>query len=319
MDLTTLEGLVGRFFTGGLASRTSDTYSSAKCRYLEFCYKFGLSPLPLSEHVLCLFAAFLSKEGLRSQSIAVYLSGVRHLEICSGGTPERRDKWPRLQYVLRGIARSQVGTPHRLRLPITCSILSSLKNVWSQGDFQSRLLWAATCVGFFGFLRVGEFTVASEQHHPCIVFEDVAVDSHTHPSIIRLRLRHAKMDPFGKGVDVYLGASGSAVCPVTALLGFLAVRPLVTGQLFVWQDGKALSRSAFVAQLRVALRSAGIDDAGFSGHSLRIGAATAAAAAGIPDHTIKMLGRWQSEAYHLYIRTPRETLAGYSRLLGANC
>ena len=66
-------------------------------------------------------------------------------------------------------------------------------------------------------------------------------------------------------------------------------------------------------------RTAGIDDAGFSGHSLRIGAATAAAAAGIPDHTIKMLGRWQSEAYHLYIRTPRETLAGYSRLLGANC
>ena len=166
---------------------------------------------------------------------------------------------------------------------------------------------------------MGEFTVASEQHRPCIVFEDVAVDSHTHSSIIRLRLRHAKMDPFGKGVDVYLGASGSAVCPVTALLGFLAVRPLVTGQLFVWQDGKALSRSAFVAQLRGALRSAGIDDAGFSGHSLRIGAATAAAAAGIPDHTIKMLGRWQSEAYHLYIKTPRETLAGYSRLLGANC
>ena len=81
MDLTTLEGLVGRFFTGGLASRTSDTYLSAKRRYLEFCYKFGLSPLPLLEHVLCLFAAFLSKEGVCSQSIAVYLSGVRHLDL----------------------------------------------------------------------------------------------------------------------------------------------------------------------------------------------------------------------------------------------
>ena len=92
MDLTTLEGLVGRFFTGGLASHTSDTYSSAKRRYLEFCYKLGLSPLPLSEHVLCLFAAFLSKEGLHSQSIAVYLSGVCHLEICSGGTPCRKER-----------------------------------------------------------------------------------------------------------------------------------------------------------------------------------------------------------------------------------
>ena len=103
------------------------------------------------------------------------------------------------------------------------------------GLFSVSVVMGSDCVGFFGFLRVGEFTVASEQHHPCIVFEDVAVDSHTHPSIIRLRLRHAKMDPFGKGVDVYLGASGSAVCPVTALLGFLAVCPLVTGQLFVWQ------------------------------------------------------------------------------------
>ena len=56
-----------------ITSCTSDTYSSAKCFYLEFCYKFGLSPLPLSEHVLCLFAAFLSKEGLHSQSVAVYL------------------------------------------------------------------------------------------------------------------------------------------------------------------------------------------------------------------------------------------------------
>ena len=67
------------------------------------------------------------------------------------------------------------------------------------------------------------------------------------------------MDPFGKRVDIYLGASGSAVCPVTALLGFLAVRPSVTGQLFMWQDGKALSQLDFVAQLRLALRAAGID------------------------------------------------------------
>ena len=109
------------------------------------------------------------------------------------------------------------------------------------------------------------------------MLEDVAVDSHTHPSIIRLHFRYAKMDPFGKGVDIYLGASGSAVCPVMALLGFLAVRPSVMGQLFVWKDGKALLRPVFLAQLGVALRAAG-----FSGRSLRIGAATAVAVAGIP-------------------------------------
>lgn len=56
------------------------------------------------------------------------------------------------------------------------------------------------------------------------------------------------------------------------------------------------------------MRAAGVDDKSYSGHSFRIGAATAAAAADVPDHVIKMLGRWESLAYQLYVRTPRLAL-----------
>ena len=42
-----------------------------------------------------------------------------------------------------------------------------------------------------------------------------------------------------------------------------------------------------------------------------------AAACGIPDATIKMLGRWQSLAYSLYIRTPRVQLASIASRLAA--
>ena len=71
-----------------------------------------------------------------------------------------------------------------------------------------------------------------------------------------------------------------------------------------------------MTRLRRGLQAAGLEMSRFSGHSLRIGAATSAAAAGVPDHLIKMLGRWQSEAYQLYIRTPRESLLGVAQLIG---
>ena len=59
-----------------------------------------------------------------------------------------------------------------------------------------------------------------------------------------------------------------------------------------------------------------VDSTAYSGHSFRSGAATTAATQGISDTTIKMLGRWKSSAYQVYIKTPRKQLASYSRRLG---
>ena len=49
--------------------------------------------------------------------------------------------------------------------------------------------------------------------------------------------------------------------------------------------------------MREALRQAGVDASKFAGHSFRRGAATTALEKVISDATIKMLGRWRSEAY----------------------
>ena len=64
---------------------------------------------------------------------------------------------------------------------------------------------------------------------------------------------------------------------------YLAVRPPGDGQLFVWKNSQPLTRTTFVTCLRKGLQSAGLDMSQFSGHSLRIGAATSAAAVGVPD------------------------------------
>ncbi len=60
--------------------------------------------------------------------------------------------------------------------------------------------------------------------------------------------------------------------------------------------------------VRKALAAAGYVGAHYAGHSFRIGAATTAATQGLQDSLIKTLGRWESAAYTLYIRTPPEVV-----------
>ena len=66
------------------------------------------------------------------------------------------------------------------------------------------------------------------------------------------------------------------------------------------------------------MQTAGLDAHAFSGHSLRIGAATTAAAAGLPDWLIKAMGRWKSDAYLRYVRTPVDQVLAVSGKLASS-
>ena len=110
---------------------------------------------------------------------------------------------------MRGIRRTQAeaGIQPRTRLPITPQVLSAIYSYLPRSP-DSVMIWAACCIGFFGFLRSGEFTVPSlEEYDPSVhlSLSDIALDSHTHPSILRIRLKQSKMDPFRLGVDIYMG------------------------------------------------------------------------------------------------------------------
>ena len=173
MDIPTLEGLARELCTCGLSSGTVTSYTSAQRRYVAFCDTLNLLRLPLSERVLCLFVAYLTHQGLAHQSIITYLFGVRNLAIASGA---ERDQMPRFQLVLRGVARNSSHRNGRSNcLPITGSIMHRLAGVWSSQDFEFCLMWAATCVGYFGFMRVGEFTAVDSAPPNILMSEGLSI------------------------------------------------------------------------------------------------------------------------------------------------
>ena len=182
------------------------------------------------------------------------------------------------------------------------------------------MLWAACCLCYFGFLRAGEITVPSESAYDPgehLNFSDIAVDSISNPSMLKVKIKASKTDPFRQGVDIFIRKTDNKLCLIAAILAYLAKRGNHKGMLFHYEDKKLLSRDRFVISVRYALTIAGVDCKSYSGNSSHIGAATAAGKCGLPPATIQTLGRWESSAYLLYIRMSREELVGVSKLIGS--
>ncbi len=152
---------------------------------------------------------YLAQSGLRLTSIQTYMAAIRHMHIEAGLDPPAREQWHQVNYVLRGIRRAQSTTHRRTRLPVTADVMRAIQGaVFSpareRSELEGHLLWAACGLGFFGFLRSGEFTVKDPRHEAPLLASDMAVDSHSHPATIRLHIQKAKSDPFGKGIFIFL-------------------------------------------------------------------------------------------------------------------
>lgn len=229
-----------------------------------------------------------------------------------------------VKLVQRGIAKlhSVSHSSHHTRLPITPNILRGIKASWSQQQYEldKIMLWAALCTGFFGFFRLGEITApTSTTYDPRahLTFDDISVDDVANPKSISILIKRSKTDQLGVGAVVNLARTDRDLCPVAALLAYIAARGDKQGPLFLFKDGRYLTQSSLTLHLRQALSQTGLDPSCYAGHSLRIGAATTAASSGMQDSTIKALGRWRSSAYQRYIRRPSTDLAAASTNLAS--
>ena len=258
------------------------------------------------------FATLLANDSLHHPSIKVYLSGVRSLHI-DNGLPDPLVNCLQLQRLLRGIKCVQGSSPSK-HLPITIDLLKVIQRSLDLNSRNHVMFWAACCIGFFGFPRAGEFTTNQPFDTSIhLAVSDVQADALMDPSCFKINIKCSKTVPFRMGCDIYLGQGNSVICPVVAIGNFLALCGPSPGKLFFYADGRPLTRQ-LSSTVQSILHSAGYPGL-YSGHSFRIGAATTAAARGIPDHLIKTLGRWSSNAYQLYIQTPVGSLTQVSSQL----
>lgn len=317
---------VNELLNRSIADSTRTVYNSAFDSYRKFIDMNNIGDStdlpPVSEDLLIQFVAHCYKNlQLAYTTIKLYLTGIKFKYIVAGvpspfydpaGTGSGENLL-RLQMVLKGVQRS-TSCKSRTRLPITRDIIQVLSSRLQLGffsDFVDKMLETACIVAFYAFLRCGEFTCKSSfDPSSNLSIQDVSFQE----DYAVLYLKQSKTDPFRKGVSIQLHCVGSPLCPRCHLQKYMRLRTCVfnnwsaSDSLFVNEQGEPLSRVEFIRLLRNVLSACGFNATCYSGHSFRSGAATTAASAKIEDHLIKVMGRWSSDSYCRYIKTPSTTL-----------
>lgn len=281
----------------GIAPSSRLSYSSALRSYQEFCLLQGFPEEPTAD-TLSLYLAFKSPS-VKPQTLSTYLSA-----ICSeleSYYPAVRDA--RRSYLVRKTlagAYRVYGTPTHRKDPLLPSHLTHLISLYhSSSVFDDLLFLTLILVGFDQLLRLAELCSPDDDRlfdsRKIMKRFDVSISLHT----IRLLLPGHKADKFFTGSTLLICNSNTSISPFPFLLRYIRQRDA----LFPWlpalwlrSTGSPPTRSWFLRRLRQHFPSS------ISGHSLRAGGATALAAAGVPDDRIRILGRWSSDAYQVYLR-----------------
>ncbi|XP_035854557.1 uncharacterized protein LOC118494467 [Sander lucioperca] len=293
-----------QYMWGGLAKSTLKSYDLAWSYFITFCASVSVAALPVNVSYISAFIVHCFEDRkLQPSSIKSTVAGIQFHLRCLDPSASSILENPSIRLLLNGLKRqSPRGNDKRLpfTLPLVKQIISQLRN-GCFGPYTGQLLETVILTAFFGFLRGGEIssrTCSFDPNHN-LTISDVSINDHH----FTLFLKHSKTDRNGEGVVVYISESNTVFCPLISMMTYLRCRPSAGLQepLFVTQAGKPMSRAWFASHLRLLCQFYGLPPDRCTAHSLRIGAATTAAASA-PVLTLKAMGRWSSAAYERYLR-----------------
>ncbi len=287
-------------------------YEGVWRRYSRWCEGLEEAPLPVSEEKATGYVVSLAQEGIKAATVRYHLAGLRQAHIRAGLPPPDWSGMAKLAQIRRGMERVQATSQSQepTRQPIRWPHMRALQSVWGTQGVKGRMLWAAACLCFFGCLRAGEALAPEQEEFDAgahLTWTDVEVGERDGKERVRVCIKQSKTDRLRRGAHVVLDSSGMGICPVQAILAYMIDRKTGPGPFFKDEALGGLTRKRFVKEVKKALELAGLSSAGISGHSFRIGAATAAAAGGASDEEVKALGRWTSREYKGYIRKETTT------------
>ena len=301
--LRDLDHLADRLVQDGLAPTTRRAYAAGVRRYRRFCRRHDLSPLPASEATLLRFLAAQVQRGDSAGAISVRLAGVRQWHIREGVPWAGRSE--RVRLALRGAAK-RPRPPQPQRLAATPGHLRKLRRCLHRSNLppaDQAAVWSAVLLGFFGALHGSEYlspAAHSYDRRRTCQWRHVRLRRDR----VEVQLPASKTDQTYAGTLISLPALGGAFCPVRAMRKYrrLCSHERADLPLFVRASG-AFCTAGWVNGV---LRRAALTTTGrITTHSLRIGFATAAAAAGVADSVIQVSGRWRGASYLRYVRGPR--------------
>ena len=251
-------------------------------------------PLPLD--YVSLYVAYLYKEGASESTIRGALSVIAWQHNLRGLPDPTKDFL--LKKMLVGLKRT---LPQAKKVfPISKDLLNKcLMYIDRLGlkEFDQVALAAILLLGYHGCLRVGEMLLSNNLDNT-LMFHNTTFLEDGNYSFCLNTFKHSR-----RPQKLLLEKDDTdAFCPVRTLLAFYAIRPRVSGALFVNAQGTPFKRIFLAKHLKKLLELVGENPLLFNTHSLRVGRATDLALAGESELRIREIGRWNSNAYLGYVR-----------------
>ena len=274
-------------------------------------------------------------------TVATYCSGVRFFLVNSNVDVREMDTSVVMKAVRAGMNKAWRALPGNAKsdnvtLPYSADMLVRVRNELCHSatpERQSRQELALATAIVFGFIllaRISEYIVTPSNHyirgkHILFVLRSGAVidASQAHRYVVAdvvemyATIKDSKNDPDGMGhrftYSKLPADSRCLLCVVAEMFRCAAaLRPTPEGAFFAWggdedEGAWSLGQHAVNNLLKKGAALFGFDPDKFSSHSLRIGGASALAAAGAPSWVIQLTGRWKSLAFLIYIRLASAT------------